>query len=122
MPTEKPRVTVTLNRVTYEVIAELAKLQKRSKGAVIAEYLDTVQEPLSRLVALLQTANEAPGRFRRELAGVLVEQQVEIENRLGATLHELFAEPEGENPHPYNMGVRSVDNPKRRGKRKGSRP
>jgi hypothetical protein len=112
MPSNKPRVTVTLNESTYEVIKALARLQDRSAGSVIGEYLETVEEPLRRLVALLQTAEEAPEKFRHQLAGVLVHQQVEIENMLGQTMHGLFDELEAPNPLSGNTGVRSVDNPK----------
>ena len=120
MPTKKPRVAVTLNPSTYEVVTELAKLQARSPGSVIAELLETVEEPLRKLAALLQAAQEAPQDFRHRLAGILMEQSVDIDNQLAATMHTLFDPPEVANPHPYNMGVRSEATPKPKGKKKGS--
>jgi len=120
MPTSKPRITLTLNRSTYEVITELARLQKRSPGSVVVELLETVEEPLRNLAALLQAANEAPQDFRHKLAGVLMEQSVQIDNQLAATMHDLFSEKDT-NPHPYNMGVRSDSGTKPNGKKRGSR-
>lgn len=67
MPTVKPRITVTLNQHVYDVFDRLAQLQGTSKGAVIAEILETVYPPLMRTVALLEAANEAPKQVRQGL-------------------------------------------------------
>ncbi|OYY72727.1 MAG: hypothetical protein B7Y40_10900 [Gammaproteobacteria bacterium 28-57-27] len=67
MPTVKPRITVTLNQHVYDVFDRLAQLQGTSKGALIADILDTVYPPLMRTVALLEAAMDAPEQVRQGL-------------------------------------------------------
>ncbi len=71
MPTLKPRVAVTLENQTHEVISRLASLQKRSRSAVIADLLDSIVPALSRTVALLEAAREAPNEVKRGLISVI---------------------------------------------------
>ncbi|WP_460985719.1 hypothetical protein, partial [Staphylococcus aureus] len=71
MPTLKPRVAVTLENQTHEVISRLASLQKRSRSAVIADLLDSIVPALSRTVALLEAAREAPNEVKRGLIAVI---------------------------------------------------
>lgn len=70
MPTLKPRVQVTLEPATHEVIERFAALQKRTRGAVIAELLDSIAPPLARTVALLEAAQEAPKTVKDRLRSV----------------------------------------------------
>lgn len=67
MPTVKPRVAVTLEPLTHEVIERLAKLQGRTRGSVISEMLDSIAPSLARTVALLEAAAEAPNDVKRGL-------------------------------------------------------
>uniref|UniRef100_UPI00287F8070 hypothetical protein n=1 Tax=Pseudomonas aeruginosa TaxID=287 RepID=UPI00287F8070 len=67
MPTIKPRVQVTLEPSTHEVIERLAALQGCSRGAVIADLIDSVAPALGRTVALLEAAREAPAQVRQGL-------------------------------------------------------
>jgi len=82
MPTIKPRVAVTLEPSTHEVIARMAQLQDRTRGAVIAELLDAVAPSLARTVALLEAAQEAPEQVKKGLLGVLDDMHDEL---LGVT-------------------------------------
>lgn len=65
MPTLKPRVQVTLEPATHAVIERLAQLQSRTRGAVIADLLDSVAPSLTRTIALLEAAAEAPNDVKR---------------------------------------------------------
>jgi len=56
---------------THEVIERFARLQGRTRGAVIAELLDSVAPSLARTVALLEAAFEAPKEVKRGLRGVV---------------------------------------------------
>jgi hypothetical protein len=67
MPTKKPRVQVTLNENTHEVIKRFAELQNKTRGAVISEFLDSIVPPLSRTVALLDAAHSAPDHVKKGL-------------------------------------------------------
>lgn len=71
MPTIKPRVQVTLEPETHAVIERLADLQGRTRGAVIADLLDSIVPALSRTVALLEAAKEAPNEVKRGLISVI---------------------------------------------------
>lgn len=71
MPTLKPRVQVTLEPATHEVIERLAALQGCSRGAVIADLIDSVAPALGRTVALLEAAREAPAQVRQGLIDVV---------------------------------------------------
>lgn len=79
MATTKPRVTVTLDPFSHEVISALAGLQSRSRGAVIAEMMEAVAPTLSRTVALLQAAQEAPAKVKAQFVGAIAEFQQEID-------------------------------------------
>lgn len=71
MPTIKPRVAVTLEPGTHAVIDRLAELQGRSRGAVIADLLDSVTPALTKTVALLEAAREAPQQVKDGLRKVV---------------------------------------------------
>lgn len=71
MPTLKPRTTVTLDPSTHEIVERLAFHQKRSRGAVIADLLDSVAPALSRTVALLEAASAAPQQVKDGLRAVV---------------------------------------------------
>jgi len=71
MPTVKPRVTITLEQSTHDVIDRLATLQGRTRGVVIAELLDEVVPALSRTVALLEAAAAAPQQVKAGLRAVV---------------------------------------------------
>lgn len=71
MPTLKPRVQVTMEPATHEVIERFAQLQGRTRGAVIADLLDSIAPSLARTVALLEAAIEAPKEVKRGLRGVV---------------------------------------------------
>lgn len=71
MPTIKPRVQVTLEPATHAVIERLAVLQGRTRGAVIADLLDSVAPVMGRSVALLEAAAAAPQQVKDGLRSVV---------------------------------------------------
>lgn len=111
MPTIKPRVQVTLEPATHEVIERFAKLQNRTRGAVIAELLDSIAPPLARTVALLEAAQEAPktvkDRLRSvadDLHGELVSLTGQAQDALGQ-LHAISeGSPDGSTPVSVTRG------------------
>lgn len=78
MPTLKPRVQVTLEPSTHEVIERFAKLQNRTRGAIISDLLDSIAPPLARSVALLEAAQEAPKNIKAGLRGVIDDMHSEL--------------------------------------------
>lgn len=83
MPTLKPRIAVTLNQGTYDVIARLAELQECSRGAVVAELLEAVAPALGRTVALLEAAAEAPKQVHEGLRSVIEGTHDDLLSALG---------------------------------------
>lgn len=70
MPTIKPRVQVTLDFQTHEVIQRLAAAQGRTRGAIIAELLDSVAPVLARTAAMIEAASEASEQVKSGLRSV----------------------------------------------------
>lgn len=113
MPTIKPRVNVTLEPSTHEVIERLAMLQGRTRGAVIADLLDSVAPALSRTVALLEAAANAPRQVKEGLKAVidsahdeLVAASGEGTKQLDFILDQLTngGAADGVNPHVVTRG------------------
>lgn len=71
MPTKRPRVTTTLPPQVYETISRMALLTGRSRGAIVADLLDSVHIPLTRTVALMEAAKDAPEDVKRNLRGTV---------------------------------------------------
>jgi hypothetical protein len=80
MATKKPRVQVTLNENTHEVIRRFAELQNKTKSAVIGEFLDSIVPPLSRTVALLDAAHAAPSDVKKGLVDYVQSAHDELMN------------------------------------------
>lgn len=134
MPTVKPRVQVTLEPETHAVIERLAVLQGRTRGAVIADFLDSIVPTLTRTVALIEAAAEAPNTVKQGLRemveGVhrdLVGAAGDASSQLDMLLDRIETErlPDGVNPHVVTrgsgMGVKPpISKPKK--PRKRSKP
>lgn len=71
MPTKKPRINITLSQETYDTISSLAALQGVSRAWVVSDIMESINVPLSRTVALLGAAQDAPDEVKRGLAGSL---------------------------------------------------
>jgi hypothetical protein len=113
MPTIKPRVQVTLEDQTHEVISRLAALQGRSRGSVIAELLDSVAPALGRTVSLLEAAIEAPRDVKKGLRQMVeglhdefLAISGESSKQLDMVLDQLSSGEvsEGANPHLVTRG------------------
>lgn len=68
MPTDNPRVNVTLSPSLHTVVTKLAQLQRVSKASVLRELLETVEPMLVQTVALMEAAQQAQSETRTRLA------------------------------------------------------
>lgn len=103
MPTLKPRVQVTLEPSTHEVIERFARLQNRTRGSIISELLDSIAPPLARTVALLEAAQEAPKSVKDGLRSVvdgLHGELVAVTGEADAAFRRLESLMGGENGSP----------------------
>jgi hypothetical protein len=64
MPTENPRVNVTLRPHQYELLSRLSKAQGRSRSAVLVELLEMVTPVLERVVVVVEAASRAQTQAR----------------------------------------------------------
>jgi hypothetical protein len=85
MPTIKPRVNVTLEPQTHAVIERLAHLQGRTRGAVIADLLDSIAPVMGRTVALLEAASSAPQQVKDGLRSVVEGVHNELLEKAGVS-------------------------------------
>lgn len=110
MPTLKPRVQVTLEPETHAVIERLAELQGRTRGAVIADLLESVSPSLTRTVALLEAAAEAPEQVKKGLRKAVEAAHHDIAELAGDASRQLdvffdsLGASAGVNPHVVTRG------------------
>lgn len=116
MPTLKPRITITVSENAYEVITRMAKLQGISKSKVVGDLLDSVAPALTRTVALLEAAADAPKQVREGLRSVVENTHDELVGVSGDALKQLdfllgaFSQDEA-NPHVVTRGSGLTDTP-----------
>lgn len=60
MPTEKPRITITLSDHQHSVLSTLAKGQKCSMSSIVVDLLETAIPVLERVNELVTAAQKAP--------------------------------------------------------------
>ena len=86
MSTTKPRITVTLEPRTYEVLSRLSAAGGDSMSALVSQVVDVAVPSLERVVAILERAKAAPqealaglsaaiDRAERQLLPALMEAQ-----------------------------------------------
>lgn len=130
MPTAKPRIAVTLEQSTFEVVARMAALQGVSRGSVVADLLDSVAPVLTRTVALLEAAAAAPKQVRDGLREVAEAAHGEFTVIAGDATKQLdmlldAVAQAGADPHVVTRGSGITDTPpkpKPNKARKGSIP
>jgi hypothetical protein len=89
MPTDNPRVNVTLSPSLDSLVGRLASLQRMSKSSVLRELLEAAAPALSRSVALMEAAARSKPAVLRGLAASLSQEQARIEGHLEGTLSAL---------------------------------
>jgi DNA-binding FrmR family transcriptional regulator len=89
MPTIKPRVQVTLEPETHAVIERLANIQGKTRGAVIAEMLDSIVPAISKTVTLLEAAAAAPESLKDNLRSVVESAQADLVGVSGDSKNQL---------------------------------
>lgn len=127
MPTIKPRVQVTLETQTHEVIDRLAKLQGRTRGSIIAELLDSIAPVLAQTAALLEAAQAAPQDVLRGLKSVVEGVHDDLLEVAGDGIKQmdfLLTELSGGrvNPHVVTRGSGLSDTPQTKGTKPKPKP
>jgi hypothetical protein len=86
MPTTKPRLTITLEPRTHEVLARLSAAGGESMSALITQFVDLAVPSMERLVVILEHAKRAPMEVKEGLAGALERAESETIPRIVAAL------------------------------------
>lgn len=82
MPTDNPRVNVTLSPSLDSLVGRLAALQRVSKSSVLRELLEAAAPALTRAVALMEAAARSKPAVLRGFASSLSAAQSQIEGVL----------------------------------------
>jgi hypothetical protein len=89
MPTNNPRVQVTLTPALYAVLRRLSAATGNSMSALVAEFLQPNEAVFERMVTIIEAAATVRQDVRERIASNLVDVQTNIEGMLGLT-HDLF--------------------------------
>ena len=68
MPTQNPRINVTLKPSLDALVTRTAELTRTSKSQVLRELLEAAEPALQRAVALMEAAAQATGAIKERLA------------------------------------------------------
>lgn len=79
VPNLSERVQVMLTPASAATIKRLAKLQGRSRSAVVRDFLDEVAPVLDRTANLLELALKAQGKWPKDLVAKLERMQTGLE-------------------------------------------
>ena len=88
MPTQNPRLTVTLKPSTFAQLREVSRLTGNSQSALIGELLESAEPVFSRLIQVLTAAEQAKQEVKHKMAGDLERAQGRLEKQLGLVLDE----------------------------------
>lgn len=114
MKQETKRVQVSLRLPMYELIDRMSFLTKQPRSKVIAGLLEPCYMPLTRTVALLDAARDAPEEIKHGLVRAIEDLESDIEALIGVTeretehqfdLLEKAVKSEKVNPPSSNRGV-----------------
>lgn len=127
MPTQNPRITVTLKPSTFAQLREVSRLTGNSQSALIGEMLEQAEPVFSRLIQVLSAAEQAKQDLKAKAVSDLEQAQAMIEKQMGLFLGEfdgiadtfLSGVEEVRSTPLSNRGVRSTANPGKPAKAKG---
>lgn len=89
MPTQNPRLTITLKPSTAALMRRMSELTGNSQSALIAELLEANEPVFERLITVLQAAKNAQAALSEETKAGLDQAQARIEKQLGLALEAL---------------------------------
>ena len=86
MPTQNPRITITLTPALHAQLRRLSELTGNSQSALVAELLEGSTPVFDRLITVLTAAQEAKDSLRQRFASDLDAGQAKLEKQLGLAL------------------------------------
>ena len=82
MPTENPRVNVTLSPSLYDLVGAMARAQRVSRSQVLRELLEAAEPALQRVVKMIDAAERAKGAVKAGFAENLLRSQQVLEQEM----------------------------------------
>lgn len=83
MPTNNPRITVTLAPGTHAQLRRLSELTGNSQSALVSELLDASAPVFDRTIRILEAASQAKVEMGEKVKGDLEHAQAKLEKQLG---------------------------------------
>lgn len=133
MPTDNPRITVTLSPEVHALLRRLSALTDNSQSAIVGGLLETSVSVFQRLIDVMEAAEQAQGRLNEEVRSTLAGAQARLEDQLGLAMETLDdgfrpilkaaegvrrrAPKAGSTPVPVTRGSGSPTAPQPKGKR-----
>lgn len=84
MATEKPRITISLQPLTYDTYKRFAQLSAKPTATIISDILESSREEFEKIGVLLQQARELESRSHEEQSKFLARIEV-MANRASAS-------------------------------------
>lgn len=111
MATDKPRITVTLERDVYDTIRGMAEVQGCSMSSVVSEFLTMVNPIQQRVLKATRKALKLEASSKADTVKMLESAEAQLTAMLGPLL-DLFdgIEQKGQPPHS-NTGVTTPNPP-----------
>ena len=94
MPTQNPRITVTLTPAVHAVLRRLAALTENSQSAIVGDLLAQSLPVFERMTEMLEAAHTLQGQAHKvpdEIAASLDQAHQRIEAQLGMAYEEMEA-------------------------------
>lgn len=88
MPAQNPRLTITLKPSTFAQIQQVSRLTGNSQSAMVAEILEQSEPVFTRLIQVLEAAQQAKDDLRTKAAADMAAAQAHIEKQIGLALGE----------------------------------
>jgi hypothetical protein len=89
MPTEKPRITITLTDHQHSVLSTMAKGQKCSMSSIVVDLLETAIPVLERVTELVAAAQRAPQQALDQLKQSLGRAETDVIGMQDAVMGQL---------------------------------
>ena len=86
MPTQNPRVSITLKASNYAQLKELSRLTGSSQSALIADIIEQSEPVFARIIAVLSAAQTAKQEAMHQVIGDMERAQARIEQAIGLSL------------------------------------
>jgi hypothetical protein len=78
MPTEKPRITITLEKRVYEVLRRLSAASGESMSSCVTQFLDVAIAPMERMVVVLEQAKVAPRETKEAVRASILRAEAKL--------------------------------------------